>query len=200
MLRGDLAFTPLTDALRQLAAEALTGCLKVRGDGSNVEAKIYVRDGAIYAATAPGPRPMLGVRLVSSNALAPEALDEALEAQATELSGWRLGELLVHLGYVPEAVVHDFVTEQVRDTVTEIAGWPSGAWRFRRNERTREAAHAPVPVDVMLDQVADRQREWDSLLPVFHGPDATPVLFGAGKSSDIDADSWALLCKVDGAR
>ena len=43
---------------------------------------------------------MLGVRLMSRGALTPEALAEALEIQRTELQGWRLGELLVHLGYV----------------------------------------------------------------------------------------------------
>ena len=105
MLKGDLATTALPEVLRQLADGAATGCLhlvdKSRPDDAD-EAKVYLRGGSVYAVSVPsstsGSRPTLGARLVTSGALGPEALAEALEAQRTELQGWRLGELLVHLG------------------------------------------------------------------------------------------------------
>ena len=74
-----------------------------------------------------------GSKLVSSGALAPEALADALEAQRTELQGWRLGELLVHLGYVEQSVVEAFVREQVDDAMWDLMRWHNGRWKFRKN-------------------------------------------------------------------
>ncbi|MHB8451533.1 MAG: DUF4388 domain-containing protein, partial [Mycobacteriales bacterium] len=202
MLRGDLTASSLAEVLHTCAQDGVTGCLKIRGNAPD-EALVYFRDGSIYAASAPGPRPLLGVRLVSSNALAPEALEEALEAQKTELSGWRLGELLVHLGYVAEDVVVAFVAEQVRDVITELLTWQTGSWRFRRGEKTREAAHTPVAVDALLGIAAVRRAEWESLLGVVHDRAAIPCLAsagGTGSHATLDADAWALLCKIDGTR
>ena len=130
MLKGDLATTPLPDVLRQLADGAATGCLNIL-DGAGETAKVYLRGGRVYAVVAPGKRPALGARLVSSGALGPEALAEALEAQRTELQGWRLGELLVHLGYVDQPVVEAFVTEQVHDALMQLLTWPAGAWKLQ---------------------------------------------------------------------
>src|SRR6185437_13924166 len=119
MLKGDLASTPLAPLLVQLAEEAATGCLHT-SDGAGDEALIFYKLGLVYAVSVPGRRPQLGAKLISSGALAPEALADALEAQRTELQGWRLGELLVHLGFVEQDVVEAFVQEQVRDGLTDL--------------------------------------------------------------------------------
>ena len=114
MLKGDLTTTPIETVLTDLANEEATGCLHVVDDDGD-EALVYLKTGLVYAVSVPGQRPALGARLISSNALVPENLAEALEAQRTELQGWRLGELLVHLGFVEQDVVEAFVQEQVRD-------------------------------------------------------------------------------------
>src|SRR3954453_7204979 len=93
MLKGDLASTPLAPLLLQLAEDLSTGCLHI-SDGRGDEALAYFKNGLVYAVSVPGHRPQLGAKLVSSGALVPEALADALEAQRTELQGWRLGELL----------------------------------------------------------------------------------------------------------
>ena len=108
MLKGELTTTPIEVALSGLADEQATGCLHVVDDVGS-EALIYLKAGLVYAVSVPGQRPQLGARLISSNALVPENLAEALEAQRTELQGWRLGELLVHLGFVEQDVVEAFV-------------------------------------------------------------------------------------------
>ena len=98
MLKGDLTTTPIETVLTDLAAEAATGGLHVVDDDGD-EALVYFRAGLIYAVsrartpTAARRPPDLQQRT------APEHLAEALEAQRTELQGWRLGELLVHLGF-----------------------------------------------------------------------------------------------------
>ncbi|MDQ6650191.1 MAG: DUF4388 domain-containing protein, partial [Actinomycetota bacterium] len=202
MLKGDLAVTPLAEILTMLAADEATGCLHVR-DAADEEALIYLKSGDVYAVSVPGRRPQLGARLVTSGALGPEALAEALEAQRTELQGWRLGELLVHLGYVEQPLVEDFVNEQVRDACADLSRWPAGKWRFRKSERTREDVAPPVPVADLLDEVRRRLAVWDELADVVHGPGAVPRLAAGGMSTaelSIDADAWSLLCKVDGER
>ncbi|MCW2777348.1 MAG: hypothetical protein JWN17_1073, partial [Frankiales bacterium] len=202
MLKGDLAVTPLPAVLGQLAEGAATGCLRIL-DPVGEEAKVYLRGGQVYAALVPGRRPQLGSRLVSSGALAPEALAEALEAQRTELQGWRLGELLVHLGYVDQSLVEAFVHEQVLAATGDLASWSAGTWRFRPNERTREDVAPPLDVPTLLAAVAHRSASWQELVAVVDGPDAVPVLSASGGGSSettVGADAWSLLCKVDGVR
>ena len=202
MLKGDLVTTPLPAVLRQLADGVASGCLHVL-DGIGEAAKVFVRGGQVYAVQVPGRRPQLGARLVSSGSLGPEALAEALEAQRTELQGWRLGELLVHLGYVDQPVVEAFINEQVREQTSDLMRWPTGTWKFRVNERTREDVAPPTPVEDLLAEVADRMAEWATITETVHGPDAVPVLSASGQSDSemsIDPDAWSLLCKVDGTR
>ncbi len=202
MLKGDLVSAPLPAVLRQLADGAASGCLHV-SDGVGEAAKVYVRGGQVYAVQVPGWCPQLGARLVSSGSLAPEALSEALEAQRTELQGWRLGELLVHLGYVDQPVVEAFINEQVREQTSDLMRWPTGTWKFRVNERTREDVASPTPVEELLEEIARRQVQWEAINQVLNGTDAVPMLSAAGQSDAemaIDPEAWSLLCKVDGVR
>ena len=202
MLKGDLATTPLAEVLTSLADAEATGCLHIEDEATD-EALVYLKRGLVYSAYVPGRRPQLGARLISSGALAPEALEEALEAQATELQGWRLGELLVHLGYVERGVIEAFVLEQLRESTFDLAGWQQGRWKFRKNEKTREDVGSSAPVADLLAEVERRGREWQVINNAVHGPDAVPALSAGGLAAaemTLDQDQWALLCKVDGER
>src|SRR3954463_10048641 len=175
VLKGDLTTTPLAPLLLSLAEEESTGCLHV-SDAEGDEALIYFKAGLVYAITVPGLRPQLGAKLVSSGALAPEALADALEAQRTELQGWRWGELLVHLGYVAQPVVEAFVREQVHDALWDLIRWTEGRWRFRKNEKTREDVAPPTAVTDLLTNLRSRGMDWAAISAVVHGPSAVPVL------------------------
>ncbi|MDX6205790.1 MAG: hypothetical protein QOF39_1847, partial [Frankiales bacterium] len=202
LLKGDLTTTALASLLTELATESMSGCLHVI-DSDGDEALVYVKAGLVYSVSAPGRRPSLGARLVSSGALAPEALAEALEAQRNELQGWRLGELLVHLGFVEQPVVEAFVVEQVRDSMSDLMRWTAGRWRFRKNEKAREDVAPAMAVSELLAEVAWRHTQWNDIAETVHGPGAVPVLSSrAPASADImlDADAWSLLCKVDNER
>jgi hypothetical protein len=202
MLKGDLASTPLAPLLLHLAEDLATGCLHV-SDPEGDEALIYFKNGLVYAISVPGRRPQLGAKLVSSGALAPEALSDALEAQRTELKGWRLGELLVHLGYVDQPVVEDFIKEQVHDAIWDLIKWVDGRWRFRKAEKTREDVAPPMEVAELLHELRERGAEWANISSIVHGPTAVPVLSTRGGGSTetrLDADAWSMLCKIDGER
>ncbi|MDQ1700315.1 MAG: hypothetical protein QOG34_2178, partial [Frankiaceae bacterium] len=202
MLKGDLTSTPFAPLLLSLAEDDSTGCLHI-SDAEGDEALIYFRSGMVYAVSVPGRRPQLGAKLVSSGALAPEALSEALEAQRTELQGWKLGELLVHLGYVDQPVVEAFVKEQVNDAVWDLIRWTEGRWRFRKGEKTREDVAPPMAVTDLLTTLRERGVEWEAISAVVHGPTAVPVLSASGGGAPemtLDADAWSMLCKIDGER
>ncbi|HEX6921787.1 MAG TPA: DUF4388 domain-containing protein, partial [Actinomycetes bacterium] len=187
--------------LQDLADQAATGCLAVR-DQEGDEAEVYLRDGQVYAVVVPGRRTMLGVRLMSSGALTPEALAEALEIQRTELQGWRLGELLVHLGYVDLPVIEAFVIEHLEDALADLLGWPVAAWKFRKGKKTRQDVAPPTPVGVLMDALRDRATTWETIVDAIGGPETVPAL-ASGAPSDAVAlgpNDWALLCKVDGQR
>jgi hypothetical protein len=202
MLKGDLSSTPLAPLLVDLADDSSTGCLNITESGGE-EALVYYKNGLVYAVSVPGTRPQLGAKLVSSGALAPEALAEALEAQRSELQGWRLGELLVHLGYVDQPVVEAFVKEQVSEALWDLMRWPDGQWKFRKNIKAREDVGPPMVVVELLQTLRDRGYEWETISAVVHGPAAIPVLSTRNDSSvetTLDNDAWSMLCKIDGER
>jgi hypothetical protein len=199
---GDLVATGMVEVLEQLATDAATGCLHVAGpDGT--EALVYLRTGEVYAMTVPGRRPQLGARLVSAGALAPDSLYEAVQAQHTELQGWRLSELLVHLGYVDQDVVEAFVVEQLHDCCTDLLDWTSGSWRFRAGERTRDDVAPATSVADLLARVVERQLAWEQLAATVPDAQAVPTLStGAVPNPELtlEPESFALLCHVDGRR
>src|SRR6478735_2493271 len=198
---GALLTHTVEAVLQDLAASGATGCLLVR-DQEGDEAEVFLRDGEVYAVMVPGRRTMLGVRLMSRGALTPEGLAEALEIQRTELQGWRLGELLVHLGYVEIDVVEEFVVEQLKDALTDLLGWPVAAWKFRKNKKTRQDVAPPTPVATLLDDLRERSTTWETIVAATGGPAAVPTLDSASPSDEValGPNEWALLCKVDGTR
>ncbi len=201
MPEGALLTHTVEAVLHELADSGATGCLLVR-DQEGDEAEVYLRDGQVYAVTVPGRRVMLGVRLMSRGALTPEALAEALEIQRTELQGWRLGELLVHLGYVELSVVEEFVVEHLKDALTDLLGWPVAAWKFRKNKKTRQDVAPPTPVAELFDDLRHRATTWETILDATGGPDTVPTLAAASPSDEValGPNEWALLCKVDDTR
>jgi hypothetical protein len=200
--KGDLSGTSVATLLTELAGESVTGCLRIIG-GLGEEAAVYLVDGRIQAALVPGVRAQLGSRLLSCGALSPEALAEALEAQRSELQGWRLGELLIHLGYVSPAVVESFVLEQLREAVWDLLRWTDGRWRFRDGERTRDEVSNPLAVAELLGELRSRQTGWAEISSVIDGPTAVPRLSGREAASagvGLSPDAWSLMCKIDGER
>lgn len=197
---GDDIATTVESALRELADLEATGCLLVR-DELEAEAEIYLRSGLLYSISVPGTRPQVGVRLMAGGYLAPEALEEALQIQRTELQGWRLGELLVHLGYVDRAVVVKMVGEQLRDALVDVLDWPGSTWRFKHGKRTRLDIAPPRPVGPLLDEVAARRTAWSAILAETGGARGVPVIpSGVDVSPEtvLDPASWAVLSRVDG--
>ncbi|HEX3706138.1 MAG TPA: DUF4388 domain-containing protein, partial [Mycobacteriales bacterium] len=202
MLKGDLTSTSLATVLHDLAESSSSGALVLNHPDGD-EAQIFMRSGLVCGLAATNRRSDLAAKLVSSGELAPEALAEALEAQRTDLAAWNLAELLVHLGYVDEDVVQEFVVEQLHEALWDLMRWTEGRWKFRKNAKTREDIGPPVTVVDLLESLRARGYEWESIASVVDSPTAIPTLSARGDGAPettLDSDAWSMLCKIDGVR
>ena len=173
-----------------------------------MEATIGLRDGAICNVTLPGAEEAIGTRLVASRRLTPADLAEAREAQETELAAWTLAELLIHLGLADEQTVHGLVLEQALaalDRAVRVAQPAAGA---------SAAANAPGRACRLRWRSPRRWQRWLSGRPAVaragrHHPQRRRGRLArrriTSRSEDdpnleMDADGFALLCAVDGAK
>jgi hypothetical protein len=191
--------------LSRIAQEHATGALHIARTGLVAEeGQVYVHAGQVYAATAGRERFPIGARLVTAYGLSTTALEEALAAQAGELTGWRIGEILVHLGHVDASTIEEASREQLLDAVTDMSGWQTGTWRFRIDERTRTMVSAALPWAEVATLITERQAEWEALLPVVRGAHAVPLPVAVGQSfvadAHLDPVTAALLTRIDGVR
>jgi hypothetical protein len=203
MLKGDLVTTSLPEVLRTLAETSATGCLRVTpdtGEARPEDAQLYLRGGRVYAVTLPGRSPRLGARLVASGDLSPADLAEATEAQRTELQGWRLGELLVHLGVVEQpSSRRSWRSSCARaPRAPAVDHRPLALPRLRAHPRGRRPARAGRGPARRGRPAPCRLR---ALVP--EGAYGVVVLSAAGEAPEtqsLDPQAWSLLCAVDGER
>ncbi len=177
---------PLRVVLARLADAAATGCLLVSGTGT---ARLHLRAGRLAAVALPagtgppGTRPAggrpLGARLLDAGVLTAAALEEAEEVQRSELQGWRLGELLVHLGHLEPAVVGAHVRDQLVDDLHALLSAPCTSTRFRPGERVRGDLVAPLEVRLLLAELGHPVADLPAAdLPVAGPPVAGPPVAG----------------------
>jgi len=190
--------TALETLLLDLATQDATGSLTVT-DLSNDMATMWLRDGRLYTISVPGRRALLGARMVSSGVLTTQALGEALEVQRTELQGWRLGELLVHLGYVNHEVIDDFIGEQLHDMLDSVIDWSVTTSEFRNGDRTRHDVQSQDLVQ-LLKRVRERRKRWTKALSYLGSEDVVARLVAevADRAQTLTHQQWAVLCKIDG--
>ena len=190
--------TPIETLLLDLATQEATGSLTITDPHSDV-ATVWLRDGRLYTVSVPGRRALLGVRLVSSGVLTSQALGEALEVQRTQLQGWRLGELLVHLGYVEPSAIDAFIGEQLHDMLDSIIDWTVTTSRFSNGDRTRHDMESQDLVQ-LLKQIRERRKRWAAVLGFIGSEDAVPQLVAdaADRAKSLNHQQWAVLCKIDG--
>jgi hypothetical protein len=190
--------TPIETLLLDLATQEATGSLTITDPHSDV-ATVWLRDGRLYTVSVPGRRALLGVRLVSSGVLTSQALGEALEVQRTQLQGWRLGELLVHLGYVEPSAIDAFIGEQLHDMLDSIIDWTVTTSRFSNGDRTRHDMESQDLVQ-LLKRIRERRKRWAAVLGFIGSEDAVPQLVAdaADRAKSLNHQQWAVLCKIDG--
>lgn len=193
---------------RRLGAESRTGCLHittsdVEGPASGpAEAHLWLRDGRIYTAAAPGGRTRLGHRLVEAGHLTAEQLQQALAAQQDRPASVRLGDLLVEAGLISREVLRTAVREQALDAVAVPMGWTSGTWAFEEGAAVAEDIPLGLGVQDALMEAARRLGRIE-VVQQHMGSRDTVVDFtatGAESRLSLRPDEWAMLTHIDGFR
>lgn len=182
-----------------LAAQEATGCLAI-ANGPGLEGLVWFRDGQVYAVSVPGRRPLLGVRLVTGGVITADQLNEALLLQRSQMSSSRLGEVLVHLGWVNRRVVEAFVLEQQRDMLADLLNWPVTSHHFRNGAVTRTDLSPFVEVSDLIFQARERQAHWVDIVDEIGGFDIVPRLTGELPHAELAPIEAIVLGLIDGVR
>ncbi len=190
------------DALRASAEEEFTGRIDMTSATGEV-ASLWFAAGRMAAAVVPGPRPRLGLRLLSAGLVRPEDLDKVLREQSDDPDARPVGELLVRDGAVDPSEVEHFARVQIIDQISDLLGWDLIG--------TAKVAGEAPPTDLeqrflMADLVAQaesRRAVWEAMVDRLGGPTGVPrpsMLAAPRANLLLGPYDWAVLTKVDGLR
>ncbi len=139
----------LVPALLSAAHERATGELSTVLPGGD-SARIFIDQGQVYSVVVRDGGRSIGERLIAAGALEAMDLELALAAQNSDVPGWRIGELVVHLGYVGSAQVRACLTEQMQEMLGWLLSQPPTEWRMRPGSRMRATFATPLDVPPLL--------------------------------------------------
>lgn len=173
---GKIALGVVGAALDDAAGAGRTGCLAVmtpRGRSA-----IWLREGAVVTARRCLEAPRLGIRLAALGVVSPAAVAHADDLARRELPKWRLGELLICLGYTEPEVIGPHIAELLRDDVTMLCGVALDT--SFRSKPMRSDVYPRTAVPDLLDAVAARRAAWAALAGTVGGVATALRAIGAG--------------------
>lgn len=111
---------------------------------------ITLRNGSIVYAASPAVRERLGDILVKRGAISEHDLQRALDRQGHLLEPKVLGTILVELGLVSTAVVHQAVFSQFEAVIRQLLAWDKGETSFQSSEVPDLGAFLIDPVELLV--------------------------------------------------
>jgi hypothetical protein len=195
---GQLGPAGAAAVLHDYAAAGATGCLRFQREG--LHARVYYRDGLVYAAAAPGARARLGDRLVGAGYVTEEELATTLVHQESLSESRRIGELLIERGLIDRETMRAFVREQSTDSVAVALGWPDGTWTFTAGEEIAEDVPLDMSVENLVMEGARRLEEWEVIRQRIGSVDAVPDFAPREDTAELalTPDEWSMLTRIDG--
>lgn len=149
-LSGSLEKNKLSDILREIKGEKLTGVLAIKSkEGFGT---IYFHEGLIIKAYSPIFRERLGRRLIEKGLISEKDLRKALMYQKKEGKNLRIGDILVKSGYVSEEDLSGTLNEIMEDILYSIFFW-DGIYRFESENITEDDMDLSIDVDAFLEEV-----------------------------------------------
>ena len=190
------------EVLRARAVERFTGRVDLTSTTGDV-AHLWFVAGALTAAAVPGPRPRLGVRLLSAGLVRPEDLDAALRRQAADPAALPVGELLVAASAVEADEVENVARIQMIDQVSDVLGWDIIGTANIGDDPAPVALRSPFDIDEVLLAAQARRDVWEAMVNRLGGPRGIPrpsMLAAPRANLLLGPYDWAVLTKVDGLR
>lgn len=124
---GDLSVFAMPDLLEFLRNGKRTGSLVCSTE--NGVGAIELQDGFICSAIVPNVD-NIGTLLVAKGKITKERLTVAVDAQEKDISGTRIGAILVETGLVEEVSVKEAIIEQTFSAIRIMLNWPKGRFVF----------------------------------------------------------------------
>lgn len=190
------------DVLRVAATQSFSGRIDMTSATGDV-ASVWFEDGVVLASAVPGPRPRLGVRLLSAGLVRPEALDAALREQGEQADAAPMGDILVRDGAVDRDEVEHVVRVQMVDQVADLLGWDLIGTAQVPGDPAIARLERPIPVDELLRAAGIRREVWEEMVRRLGGPQGVPrpsMLAAPRANLLLGPYDWAVLTKVDGLR
>jgi hypothetical protein len=124
--------------LYELAARAETGLLVLKGERQ--QKRVYFTNGVPSCITSNDRSELLGARLVAAGIVPKAAVEACL---ALRDGPERLGETLIHQGYLRPTTLLRALIEQLEHRFVEIGSWTQGHLCFYRGEQSGEEQLKP---------------------------------------------------------
>ena len=202
-LQGRIEKFTLTEIFQLVAASRKSGTLGIQKDDSIV--MIYFKNGDIIYAYGPRQTYHLGRLLKERGKLTQQQLDDAINPQAKTENSKRLGEILIHKGYIDRADLEKVVTEQIQELLYSLLSWQTGSFKFYENQfPTEEEITVSLSVE---DVILEGLRRLDELnmiretLPDLNGVYTISATQGQRtRKLSLEATEWNIMALVNGQR
>jgi hypothetical protein len=202
-LQGRIEKFTLTEIFQLVAASRKSGTLGIQKDDSIV--MIYFKNGDIIYAYGPRQTYHLGRLLKERGKLTQQQLDDAINTQAKTENSKRLGEILIHKGYIDRADLEKVVTEQIQELLYSLLSWQTGSFKFYENQfPTEEEITVSLSVE---DVILEGLRRLDELNMIRETlPDLNAVYTISAtqgqrtRKLSLEATEWNIMALVNGQR
>ena len=156
-LKGALTDVSLADISQLLGMGGKTGCLSLTHKEN--EGHVYFEGGNVIFASVKNRPDRLGDLLVTHEVIDKAQLSAAMAKH--QLTGTRLGEVLVELGSLTQETLEEYISVQIHEAVYMIFQWSEGTFEFEPDVMPDEGIfRVSISIDALLMEGARRVDEW----------------------------------------
>jgi hypothetical protein len=177
-----------------------TGVLVFTHPQTQKNAKIWMTDGAIYAAHMSGYTPSIALRLKSAGCLTNEEYETVAKLEPSQAGPNAVAEL-----DIPPNIVEEIHREVMFATIAHLYDWMDATWHWEEGKTTTHYITTGVPVLLAASAVDERIGQWNAVVrtrpDVAHPnsvPQPGPAWDSAATTHGATPEFFSVLKKVDG--
>ena len=156
-LKGALTDVSLADIAQLLGMGGKTGCLSLTYREN--QGYVYFEEGNVIFASVVNRPDRLGDLLVANEVIDEQQLAGAMAQH--QLTGTRLGEVLVEVGHVTQETLEEYISVQIHEAVYMIFQWAEGTFEFEPEVMPeKNVFQVSLSIDGLLMEGARRVDEW----------------------------------------